>query len=132
MNIEKLWDRLEPGTRQWLVDNPGCRILPRTVVAAIAKATGEELEQDRTAKPSSPPATASSSAPPPGTRTPTARRPPNLGCGGISYPVSPKTATMLPGPAYTGRRIVSVRQITDGGRGRSGSQGCRDGTCPAG
>ncbi|MEW1918620.1 hypothetical protein [Pseudarthrobacter oxydans] len=47
MNIEKLWDRLEPGTRQWLVDNPGCRILPRTVVAAIAKATGEELEQDR-------------------------------------------------------------------------------------
>ncbi|WP_377089682.1 hypothetical protein [Pseudarthrobacter scleromae] len=47
MGIEKLWDRLEPGTRQWLVDNPGCRILPRTVVAAIAKATGEELEQDR-------------------------------------------------------------------------------------
>ncbi|MFC0483720.1 hypothetical protein [Pseudarthrobacter scleromae] len=47
MNIEKLWDRLEPGTRKWLVDNPGCRILPRTVVAAIAKATGEELEQDR-------------------------------------------------------------------------------------
>ncbi|MEV8000991.1 hypothetical protein [Pseudarthrobacter oxydans] len=47
MNIEKLWDRLEPGTRQWLVNNPGCRILPRSVVAAIAKATGEELEQDR-------------------------------------------------------------------------------------
>ncbi|MEW1982972.1 hypothetical protein [Pseudarthrobacter oxydans] len=44
MGIDKLWDRLEPGTRQWLVDNPGCRILPRTVVAAIAKATGEDLE----------------------------------------------------------------------------------------
>jgi hypothetical protein len=47
MNIEKLWDRLEPGTRQWLVNNPGCRILPRTVVAAMVKATGEELQQDR-------------------------------------------------------------------------------------
>ena len=47
MDIEKLWDRLEPETRQWLVDNPGCRILPRAVVAAITKATGEQLEQDR-------------------------------------------------------------------------------------
>lgn len=47
MDIEKLWDRLEPGTRQWFVDNPGCRILPRTVVAAITRATGEQLEQDR-------------------------------------------------------------------------------------
>ncbi len=47
MDIEKLWDRLEPETRQWLVDNPGCRILPRAVVAAITKATGAELEQDR-------------------------------------------------------------------------------------
>ena len=47
MGIENLWDRLEPETRQWLVENPGCRILPRTVVASIAKATGTELEQDR-------------------------------------------------------------------------------------
>ncbi|UEL27774.1 hypothetical protein [Pseudarthrobacter sp. L1SW] len=47
MGIENLWDRLEPETRQWLVDNPGCRILPRTVVAAIAKSTGAQLEQDR-------------------------------------------------------------------------------------
>ena len=47
MDIEKLWDRLEPETRQWLLDNPGCRILPRAVVAAITKATGAELEQDR-------------------------------------------------------------------------------------
>ena len=35
MGIDKLWDRLEPDTRQWLVDNPGCVILPRDVVAAI-------------------------------------------------------------------------------------------------
>ena len=47
MGIDKLWDRLEPETRQWLVDNPGCMILPRSVVAAIEKATGAEFEQDR-------------------------------------------------------------------------------------
>ena len=47
MGIENLWDRLEPETRQWLVDNPGCRILPRTVVAAMIKATGVQFEQDR-------------------------------------------------------------------------------------
>jgi hypothetical protein len=47
MGIEKLWDRLEPETRQWLVDNPGCKILPRAVVSAIEKATGSHFEQDR-------------------------------------------------------------------------------------
>ena len=47
MGIEKLWDRLEPDTQQWLIDNPGCKILPRAVVAAIIKATGAEFEQDR-------------------------------------------------------------------------------------
>jgi hypothetical protein len=47
MGIDKLWDRLEPETRQWLMDNPGCRILPRSVVAAIKKATGAQFEQDR-------------------------------------------------------------------------------------
>ncbi|MDQ0922318.1 hypothetical protein QF038_000826 [Pseudarthrobacter sp. W1I19] len=47
MGIEKLWDRLDSETRQWFVDNPGCVILPRAVVAAISKATGAELDQDR-------------------------------------------------------------------------------------
>lgn len=47
MGIDKVWDQLEPETRQWLVDNPGCMILPRAVVAAISKATGDELDQDR-------------------------------------------------------------------------------------
>jgi hypothetical protein len=47
MGIEKLWDRLEPDTQQWLIDNPGCRILPRAVVGAIIKATGAEFDQDR-------------------------------------------------------------------------------------
>ena len=47
MGIEKLWDRLDTETRQWFVDNPGCVILPRAVVAAISKATGVEFDQDR-------------------------------------------------------------------------------------
>ena len=47
MGLEKLWDRLEPNTQQWLIDNPGCQILPRAVVAAIIKATGAEFDQDR-------------------------------------------------------------------------------------
>lgn len=47
MGIDKLWDRLEPETRQWLVENPGCKILPRAVVSAISRATGVELDQDR-------------------------------------------------------------------------------------
>ncbi|TQJ67701.1 hypothetical protein FBY31_1776 [Arthrobacter sp. SLBN-100] len=47
MGIEKLWDHLEPDTQQWLIDNPGCKILPRAVVAAIMKSTGAEFEQDR-------------------------------------------------------------------------------------
>jgi hypothetical protein len=47
MDIDRLWERIEPETRQWLVDNPGCRILPRTVAAEIVKATGADIEQDR-------------------------------------------------------------------------------------
>lgn len=47
MGIDKVWDLLEPETRHWLTDNPGCRILPRAVVAAITKATGVQFEQDR-------------------------------------------------------------------------------------
>jgi hypothetical protein len=47
MGIEELWDRLEPETRQWFVDNPGCKILPRAVVAMIDKTTGAHLQQDR-------------------------------------------------------------------------------------
>lgn len=40
MNIRDSWDRLSPGTQQWLVDNPGCVILPRTMTATIAHETG--------------------------------------------------------------------------------------------
>ncbi|TQJ38042.1 hypothetical protein FBY33_0027 [Arthrobacter sp. SLBN-112] len=47
MEIQKLWDQLDAETRQWLVENPGCTILPRTVAAGIMKSTGAQLDQDR-------------------------------------------------------------------------------------
>lgn len=44
MVIDKLWDRLEPETREWFINNPGCVILPRSVAAAVSKTTGVKLE----------------------------------------------------------------------------------------
>ena len=43
MNLKDRWSRLDPATRKWLTDNPGCQILPRTIVAVISKETGENL-----------------------------------------------------------------------------------------
>lgn len=42
MNIRDHWDRLDQPTQKWLIDNPGCRILPRTITTIISKATGED------------------------------------------------------------------------------------------
>lgn len=44
MNIKDQWDRLDHTTQQWLIDNPGCLILPRTVTAIICKETGGTKE----------------------------------------------------------------------------------------
>jgi hypothetical protein len=43
--IEQWWSQIDPGTREWLVNNPGVRVLPRTVVNALSQATGR-LDQD--------------------------------------------------------------------------------------
>lgn len=47
MNIRGNWDRLSAATRQWLTDNPGCLILPRTMVATICKETGGSADCDQ-------------------------------------------------------------------------------------
>ncbi|NKX55324.1 hypothetical protein [Arthrobacter mobilis] len=39
--IAQWWDRLEPGIREWFMDNPGTVVLPRTVVNAINAAVGD-------------------------------------------------------------------------------------------
>jgi hypothetical protein len=33
--IEQWWDKMDPETREWLINNPGTVILPRSVVNAL-------------------------------------------------------------------------------------------------
>jgi len=47
MNIRDQWDRLDHTTQKWLVDNPGCLILPRTITSTICKETGSADDADR-------------------------------------------------------------------------------------
>ncbi|WP_251040383.1 hypothetical protein [Arthrobacter sp. ISL-72] len=47
MNLRDNWHRLSAATRQWLSDNPGCLILPRTLVATICEETGLNPDCDR-------------------------------------------------------------------------------------
>lgn len=44
--IEQWWGRLDPGTQQWLMDNPGTVILPRTVANTIRASVGDAPDQD--------------------------------------------------------------------------------------
>lgn len=39
MNIKDQWNRLDPTTQQWLIENPGCQILPRTITTIICSET---------------------------------------------------------------------------------------------
>lgn len=45
MNIRDHWERIDPATQRWLVDNPGCKILPRTIATLISKESGENAER---------------------------------------------------------------------------------------
>lgn len=45
MNIKDHWDDLDPATKKWLIDNPGCQILPRTISTVISKECGEEADR---------------------------------------------------------------------------------------
>lgn len=47
MNIKDHWDSLDSATQKWLIDNPGCQILPRTIATIISKETGEDLTGDQ-------------------------------------------------------------------------------------
>jgi hypothetical protein len=46
MHIKEQWNRLDPTTQQWLMDNPGCMVLPRTLTAIFNKETGENADVD--------------------------------------------------------------------------------------
>jgi hypothetical protein len=47
MHIKDYWNRIDHTTQKWLIDNPGCQILPRTITAVIRKETGEADEGDQ-------------------------------------------------------------------------------------
>ena len=44
IHIKEQWNRLDPTTQQWLMDNPGCVILPRTLTAIFNKETSEKAD----------------------------------------------------------------------------------------
>ena len=44
--IQDQWNRLPATVRQWLTDNPGCVILPRTLAAEIDAATQKSPNND--------------------------------------------------------------------------------------
>ncbi|MDR6987926.1 hypothetical protein J2Y66_002424 [Paenarthrobacter nitroguajacolicus] len=46
MHIKEFWNQLSPDTQQWLIDNPGTMIVPRTVTAIINGETGESDSVD--------------------------------------------------------------------------------------
>ncbi|MBT2513160.1 hypothetical protein J7E82_06300 [Arthrobacter sp. ISL-30] len=47
MNLKGEWDHLDSETRQWLLDNPGCLILPRTMSARVCERAAERIECDQ-------------------------------------------------------------------------------------
>ena len=41
------WDELDEVTKKWLIENPGCVVLPRTVANVVHQASGGHLAQDQ-------------------------------------------------------------------------------------
>lgn len=46
MSVKDEWDRLDSETRTWLLENPGCLILPRTMSAKMMKEARTDLKSD--------------------------------------------------------------------------------------
>ncbi|MDQ0867274.1 hypothetical protein [Arthrobacter globiformis] len=47
MTVKDQWDRLDPGTKKWLLDNPGCLILPHSITAVIREKSGHDIKCDQ-------------------------------------------------------------------------------------
>jgi hypothetical protein len=47
MSLKDEWDHLDSDTRAWLLENPGCLVVPRTMSAKISKEAHEDFEQDQ-------------------------------------------------------------------------------------
>jgi hypothetical protein len=46
MSIKDQWDRLDSETRGWLLENPGCLILPRSMSTKMIEGADGDLESD--------------------------------------------------------------------------------------
>lgn len=46
MSLKDEWNRLDSETRTWLLENPGCLILPRAMSAKISKDAHGDIESD--------------------------------------------------------------------------------------
>ncbi|MDQ0077558.1 hypothetical protein [Arthrobacter oryzae] len=47
MELKSQWHRLDPATRRWFMDNPGCVVLPRTIATIIARVADEPIVRDQ-------------------------------------------------------------------------------------
>jgi hypothetical protein len=45
-SISIIWPRLDPTVQEWLLQNPGCVVLPRTMANRVATGMDEELPVD--------------------------------------------------------------------------------------
>lgn len=46
MSLKDEWDRLDSEARTWLLENPGCLVVPRTMSARISEEAREDFERD--------------------------------------------------------------------------------------
>ncbi|WP_258804835.1 hypothetical protein [Pseudarthrobacter sp. NS4] len=46
MTLKEEWDRLDSETRHWLLDNPGCVLVPNTITARIRQNSEKSIEID--------------------------------------------------------------------------------------
>lgn len=47
MNLKGEWGHLDSETRRWLLDNPGCLILPRTMSARVCERAAGDIKRDQ-------------------------------------------------------------------------------------
>lgn len=46
MTLKEEWDRLDAETRHWLLDNPGCVLVPNSITARIQDNSDRQIEVD--------------------------------------------------------------------------------------
>lgn len=47
MTLKDEWERLDSDTRTWLLDNPGCVLVPSTITAVVQQNSDRHIDVDR-------------------------------------------------------------------------------------